>query len=44
MQKKVDHLTKNLIRIIAETNGLSLNHMELLQESARTNESEKNNS
>ena len=42
MQKKVDHLTKNLIRIIAETNGLSLNHtLELLQESARTNESEK---
>ena len=42
MQKKVDHLTKNLIRIIAETNGLSLNHtLELLQESARTNENEK---
>ena len=42
MQKKVDHLTKNLIRIIAETNGLSLNHtLELLLESSRTHQNEK---
>ena len=42
MNETIEHLKKNLIKIISETNGLSLNHtLELLLAQADTTENEK---
>ena len=42
MNETIEHLKKNLIKIISETNGLSLNHtLELLLAQSDTTESEK---
>ena len=43
MNTTIEHLKKNLIKIISETNGLSLNHtLELLLANRDTTEEEKN--
>ena len=42
MRTTIEHLKKNLIKIISETNGLSLNHtLELLLANRDTTEEEK---